>query len=73
MEYNLILNTNGYPKAFDKIEIDIKDGLGKRNYIEQRIKETIYAYNNKLKISNIYYENLEEQFKDYQPSVKPQI
>ena len=53
-----------FPKRFEKIAIDLDEGISKKEYVEKQIIKSINKYNCKLNISEIEYVNINNQFED---------
>lgn len=64
MVRKLILSDSGFPEKFNSSSISPPTGISKQQYIENQIIEKINNYNPKLKVSNIEYLKIVEQFPD---------
>lgn len=64
MVRKLILSDSGFPAKFNSSNISPPSGISKQQYIENKIIEKINNYNPKLKVSNIEYLKIVEQFPD---------
>ena len=62
MVRKLILSDSGFPEKFNSSSISPPSGISKQQYIENQIIEKINKYNPKLKVSNIEYLKIVEQF-----------
>lgn len=62
MVRKLILSDSGFPEKFNSSSISPPSGISKQQYIENQIIEKINNYNPKLKVSNIEYLKIVEQF-----------
>lgn len=62
MVRKLILSNSGFPEKFNSSDISPPSGISKQQYIENKIIEKINDYNPKLKVSNIEYLKIVEQF-----------
>lgn len=64
MVRKLILSDSGFPAKFNSSNISPPSGISKQQHIENKIIEKINNYNPKLKVFNIEYLKIVEQFPD---------
>lgn len=62
MTRKLIINNEGYLEDLMELELNIPVGVNKKTHIESEILLRINAFNPKLKINKIFYEDLNSQF-----------